>query len=53
MKKISAFVSVVLAGLVAAAVGLKEKPSAPAPYALQEGDILFHGNSGDQCDAIR
>ena len=53
MKKIFALVSVVLAGLVAAAVGLKEKPPAPANYALQEGDIVFHGNAGEQCDAVR
>jgi hypothetical protein len=54
MKKILAVAPLVLAGLVAAAVGLKEKPPGPAAYYdLQEGDILFHGNSGEQCDAIR
>ena len=46
-------VSVVFAGLVAAAVGLRDKAPAPAAYALQEGDIVFHGNAGEQCDAIR
>ena len=53
MKRIFAIVTAVFAGLVAAAVGLKEKPPAPASYALQEGDIVFHGNAGEQCDAIR
>ena len=53
MKKIFAIVSLVFAGLVAAAVGLRDKPPAPANYALQEGDIVFHGNAGEQCDAVR
>ncbi len=53
MKKIFAVVSVVFAGLVAAAIGLRDKPPAQASYALQEGDIVFHGNAGEQCDAIR
>lgn len=53
MKKIFAIVLLVFAGLVAAAVGLRDKPPAPVHYALQEGDIVFHGNAGEQCDAIR
>lgn len=53
MKRIFAIVTVVFAGLVAAAVGLRDKPPATANYALQEGDIVFHGNAGEQCDAIR
>jgi Permuted papain-like amidase enzyme, YaeF/YiiX, C92 family len=53
MKRIFAIVSVVFAGLVAAAVGLRDKPPAPAHHALQEGDIVFHGNAGEQNDAIR
>jgi hypothetical protein len=37
------------------ATGFTFKKSAPreAPYALQEGDIVFHGSAGEQCDAVR
>ena len=37
------------------AAGFSFKKSAPreAAYALQEGDIVFHGGAGPQCDAVR
>jgi hypothetical protein len=39
----AALLTLALAGIAAA----------EAPYALQEGDILFHGTPGQQADAIR
>lgn len=53
MKVIFAIVSMTFAGLLAAALIMKEETPSHAAYALQEGDIVFHGNSGEQCDAIR
>jgi hypothetical protein len=43
MKRPAFLFTLVLAGIAAG----------DAPYALQEGDILFHGTPGQQADAIR
>jgi hypothetical protein len=43
MKRSAVLLSLAFAGLA----------SGEAPYALQEGDILFHGTPGQQADAIR
>lgn len=53
MKVIFALVSLTFAGLLAAALIMKEEAPAHAAYVLQEGDIVFHGNAGEQCDAVR
>lgn len=53
MKVIFAVVSFAFAGMITGALAFKDKAPAHATYALQEGDIVFHGNAGEQCDAIR
>jgi len=49
-----AFAAVLLAtSLLAAGFTFKKPAPREAPYALREGDIVFHGNAGQQCDAVR
>lgn len=44
---------VLAASLFATGFTFKKSAPADAAYALQEGDIVFHGNAGEQCDAVR
>jgi hypothetical protein len=44
---------VLAASLFATSFTFKKSAPADAAYALQEGDIVFHGNAGEQCDAVR
>jgi hypothetical protein len=53
MKRLATLVFAVLAGAVAAGLLRKDAPATDPAWALQEGDIVFHGNAGEQCDAIR
>jgi hypothetical protein len=52
MKRLLA--SVLLAStLLAAGFGFKKSDPREAAYTLREGDIVFHGGAGEQCDAVR
>ncbi|WP_193214428.1 YiiX/YebB-like N1pC/P60 family cysteine hydrolase [Luteolibacter marinus] len=53
MKSLAALLSLIAAGIFIASVTGRENPEPEAIYALQEGDIVFHGNAGGQSDAIR
>lgn len=39
--------------LLAAGFGFRKSAPREAAYALREGDIVFHGGAGEQCDAVR
>ena len=39
--------------LLATGFGFKKSAPREAAYALKEGDIVFHGTAGEQCDAVR
>jgi len=48
------FAALLLAStLLAAGFGFKKSAPRETAYALREGDIVFHGGAGEQCDAVR
>lgn len=53
MKRLFVLVFIALIGVIAADLLRKESPETGAVYALQEGDIVFHGTAGQQSEAIR
>lgn len=53
MKRLATLLFAVLAGALAAGLLREDAPESDPAWALREGDIVFHGNAGEQCDAIR